>query len=103
MIVVASGRSDEAALRDAGAEVVLSDLRTALERRQVGYVLAVARDHQIATRAGKFRADTLVRMAALAAMASAPVLRAEPVEALQQQRRSRLLAARAPQLCRMRQ
>ncbi|MET8637643.1 IS701 family transposase [Streptomyces sp. NPDC004680] len=36
-------------------------LRTALEQRQVGYVLAVARDHQIATHAGKFRADTLVK------------------------------------------
>ncbi len=36
-------------------------LRTALEKRQVGYVLAVARDHQIATRAGKFRADALVK------------------------------------------
>lgn len=36
-------------------------LRTTLEQRQVGYVLAVARDHQIATHAGKFRADTLVK------------------------------------------
>lgn len=36
-------------------------LRTALEKRQVGYVLAVARDHQIATRAGTFRADVLVK------------------------------------------
>ncbi|WP_330436306.1 IS701 family transposase [Streptomyces sp. NBC_00825] len=36
-------------------------LRTALEKRQVGYVLAVARDHQITTRAGKLRADTLVK------------------------------------------
>ncbi|MGA5148511.1 IS701 family transposase [Streptomyces griseoincarnatus] len=36
-------------------------LRTALEQRQVGYVLAVARDHQISTHAGKFRADTLVK------------------------------------------
>ncbi len=36
-------------------------LRAALEDRQVGYVLAVARDHQIATRAGKVRADTLVK------------------------------------------
>ncbi len=36
-------------------------LRTTLEERQVGYVLAVARDHQITTRAGKLRADTLVK------------------------------------------
>ncbi|RPK59439.1 hypothetical protein EES42_35975 [Streptomyces sp. ADI95-17] len=36
-------------------------LRTALEKRQVGYVLTVARDHQITTRAGKLRADTLVK------------------------------------------
>ncbi|MGH3847322.1 MAG: IS701 family transposase [Pseudonocardiaceae bacterium] len=36
-------------------------LRGALEDRQVGYVLAVARDHQIATRAGKVRADALVK------------------------------------------
>ncbi|MFE2061971.1 IS701 family transposase [Streptomyces sp. NPDC059467] len=36
-------------------------LRTALEKRQVGYVLAVARDHQIITRAGTFRADALIR------------------------------------------
>ncbi|WP_406016642.1 IS701 family transposase [Streptomyces sp. NBC_00984] len=36
-------------------------LRTALEKRQVGYVLAVARDHQITTRAGELRADTLVK------------------------------------------
>jgi SRSO17 transposase len=35
-------------------------LRTALEERQVGYVLAVACDHQITTRAGKLRADALV-------------------------------------------
>jgi SRSO17 transposase len=35
-------------------------LRTVLEKRQVGYVLAVARDHQITTHAGKFRADALV-------------------------------------------
>ncbi|MFE6555248.1 IS701 family transposase [Streptomyces sp. NPDC057746] len=47
----------------AGDEVYGGDphLRTALEQRQVGYVLAVARDHQIATHAGKFRADTLVK------------------------------------------
>ncbi|MFE2882161.1 IS701 family transposase [Streptomyces sp. NPDC059272] len=36
-------------------------LRTALEKRQVGYVLAVARDHQITTRAGTLRADTLIK------------------------------------------
>ncbi|MFE2070110.1 IS701 family transposase [Streptomyces sp. NPDC059467] len=36
-------------------------LRTALENRQVGYVLAIARDHQIITRAGTFRADALIR------------------------------------------
>jgi SRSO17 transposase len=36
-------------------------LRTVLEGRQVGYVLAVACDHQIMTRAGKFRADVLVK------------------------------------------
>ena len=36
-------------------------LRTELEGRQVGYVLAVACDHQIATRAGKSRADALVK------------------------------------------
>lgn len=36
-------------------------LRTALEKRQVGYVLAVARDHQIVTRAGTFRADALIK------------------------------------------
>ncbi|MGW3746724.1 IS701 family transposase [Streptomyces sp. NPDC005146] len=36
-------------------------LRTALEGRQVGYVLAVACDHQITTRAGRFRADALVK------------------------------------------
>ncbi|PJN38049.1 DDE transposase [Streptomyces sp. CB02959] len=37
-------------------------LRASLEDRQVGYVLAVACDHQIATRAGKVRVDTLVKM-----------------------------------------
>jgi hypothetical protein len=36
-------------------------LRSALECRQVGYLLAVACDHQIATRAGKVRADALAR------------------------------------------
>ncbi|CAM5274244.1 Transposase IS701-like DDE domain-containing protein OS=Streptomyces aurantiogriseus OX=66870 GN=GCM10010251_86920 PE=4 SV=1 [Streptomyces aurantiogriseus] len=36
-------------------------LRTALEQRQLGYVLAVACDHQITTRAGRFRADALVK------------------------------------------
>jgi SRSO17 transposase len=36
-------------------------LRSALEYRQVGYVLAVACDHQIATRAGKVRADALAK------------------------------------------
>lgn len=36
-------------------------LRTALEKRQVGYVLAVARDHQTTTRAGTFRADALIK------------------------------------------
>ncbi|SEE03526.1 SRSO17 transposase [Streptomyces sp. 2224.1] len=36
-------------------------LRTELERRGTGYVLAVGRDHQIATHAGKFRADALVK------------------------------------------
>nr|WP_246040763.1 hypothetical protein [Streptomyces cadmiisoli] len=30
-------------------------------RDAIGYVLAVARDHQITTRAGKLRADTLVK------------------------------------------
>jgi hypothetical protein len=36
-------------------------LRTELEKRQIGYVLAVARDHQITTRAGKLRADALAK------------------------------------------
>ncbi|WP_398657145.1 IS701 family transposase [Streptomyces shenzhenensis] len=36
-------------------------LRDALQERQVGYVLAVACDHQIATRAGKVRADALAK------------------------------------------
>ncbi|MDF2260060.1 IS701 family transposase [Streptomyces ferralitis] len=34
-------------------------LRAALEERQVGYVLAVASSHEVAARAGKFRADAL--------------------------------------------
>lgn len=34
-------------------------LRTALEERQVGYVLAVACSHEVTTGAGKFRADAL--------------------------------------------
>ncbi len=34
-------------------------LRSALEQRQVGYVLAVASSHEAATDAGKFRADAL--------------------------------------------
>lgn len=47
----------------AGDEVYGSNphLRAALEHRQLGYVLAVACDHQITTRAGKIRADTLVK------------------------------------------
>ncbi|MFD9030777.1 IS701 family transposase [Streptomyces sp. NPDC059567] len=47
----------------AGDEVYGSNphLRTALEGREVGYVLAVACDHQITTHAGKFRADALVK------------------------------------------
>ena len=36
-------------------------LRDELERRAAGYVLAVACDHQIATKAGKLRADALVK------------------------------------------
>lgn len=36
-------------------------LRTTLERNGTGYVLAVARTHEVATRAGRFRADVLVR------------------------------------------
>ncbi|MGW1966233.1 IS701 family transposase [Streptomyces sp. NPDC001935] len=35
-------------------------LRTALEQREIGYVLAVACDHQIATRGGRLRAAALV-------------------------------------------
>ncbi|MER5668490.1 IS701 family transposase [Streptomyces mirabilis] len=47
----------------AGDEVYggVPQLRGALEDRRVGYVLAVARDHRIATRAGQVRADALVR------------------------------------------
>ena len=36
-------------------------LRSALEERGVGYVLAVACSHEAATRAGKFRADALAK------------------------------------------
>ncbi|MCH5677997.1 IS701 family transposase [Streptomyces gilvus] len=36
-------------------------LRGELERRETGYVLAVACDHQVTTRAGKLRADALVK------------------------------------------
>ncbi|MFE3213968.1 IS701 family transposase [Streptomyces antimycoticus] len=36
-------------------------LRAALEHRQLGYVLSVACDHQITTRAGKIRAEALVK------------------------------------------
>jgi SRSO17 transposase len=45
----------------AGDEVYGVDpgLRAGLERRRVGYVLAVAKSHQIATAAGALRADTL--------------------------------------------
>ncbi|MFJ9012568.1 IS701 family transposase [Streptomyces canus] len=47
----------------AGDEVYGSNphLRTALEQRQLGYVLAVACDHHITTRAGRVRADALVK------------------------------------------
>ncbi|MEU9058365.1 IS701 family transposase [Streptomyces sp. NPDC048430] len=47
----------------AGDEVYGSNphLRAALEQRQLGYVLAVACDHQMTTRAGKIRADALVK------------------------------------------
>ncbi|MGW7449616.1 IS701 family transposase [Kitasatospora sp. NPDC054795] len=37
-------------------------LRVTLEKRGVGYVLAVARTHEVPTRAGKFRADALAKM-----------------------------------------
>lgn len=37
-------------------------LRTALEERATGYVLAVACSHEVTTGAGKFRADTLATM-----------------------------------------
>jgi SRSO17 transposase len=36
-------------------------LRAVLEQRGCGYVLAVARTHEVRTHAGKFRADTLAR------------------------------------------
>ncbi|MFE7113585.1 IS701 family transposase [Streptomyces sp. NPDC057575] len=36
-------------------------LRTALEERATGYVLAVARSHEVITHGGKFRADTLAK------------------------------------------
>ena len=36
-------------------------LRATLEERDCGYVLAVARTHEVPTQAGKFRADTLAR------------------------------------------
>ncbi|MGP3977844.1 hypothetical protein ACTWQF_28270 [Streptomyces sp. 8N114] len=36
-------------------------LRTELERREIGYVLAVAHDHQVTTSAGKLRADALIK------------------------------------------
>jgi SRSO17 transposase len=36
-------------------------LRSALEERGASYVLAVARTHEVPTRAGKFRADTLAK------------------------------------------
>jgi SRSO17 transposase len=44
-----------------GDEVYGADpgLRAGLERRQVGYVLAVAKDHQVTTGAGACRADKL--------------------------------------------
>lgn len=35
-------------------------LRAALEERATGYVLAVARPHEVITGAGKFRTDTLL-------------------------------------------
>ena len=37
------------------------NLRTELERREVGYVLAVACDHQVTTHAGKVRSDALAK------------------------------------------
>jgi len=36
-------------------------LRSVLEERGAGYVLAVACSHEVATGAGKFRADTLAK------------------------------------------
>lgn len=38
-----------------------SKLRTALEQRGTGYVLAVTRTHEVTTQAGKFRADALAK------------------------------------------
>lgn len=60
------GRALEAGVRAswvAGDEVYGGNphLRAELEKRQVGYVLAIACDHQVTTRAGKFRADALVK------------------------------------------
>jgi SRSO17 transposase len=47
----------------AGDEVygASTDLRAELEKRQVGYVLAIACDHQVATGAGKLRADRIAK------------------------------------------
>ncbi|MER7694524.1 IS701 family transposase [Streptomyces sp. NPDC097610] len=45
----------------AGDEVYGGNLRAALEDRATGYVLAVARTHEVTTGAGKFRADTLAK------------------------------------------
>ena len=47
----------------AGDEVYGADpgLRSELRDRQIGYVLAVAKDHQVATAAGKLRADAIAR------------------------------------------
>ncbi|MFC8278458.1 IS701 family transposase, partial [Streptomyces sp. NPDC057271] len=60
------GRTLDAGVRAswvAGDEVYGGNphLRGELEKRQVGYVLAVACDHRITTRAGTFRADALVK------------------------------------------
>ncbi len=38
-------------------------LRTALEERDTGYVLAVACSHEVTTGAGRFRADTVTKKA----------------------------------------
>jgi hypothetical protein len=48
----------------AGDEVYSADpgLRAGLEERQVGYVLAVAKNHQVSTAAGALRADALAKM-----------------------------------------